>query len=243
MNKPDFISLPDWKILKNKYSDDFIKEQLDRHYPIQYLIGDVDFYGNKILVNESVLIPRSETELLVENTIKLIKENNLTKPRILDIGTGSGCIAITLAKELNINVDALDLSNEALTTAKENARLNNVQINFMKKDILTEKLDSKYDVIISNPPYIEYGDEVDLQTKYEPQNALFADNKGLIFYEEIIKKSKKYLNKGGIIAFEIGMMQAKAITDIVKQNYSKADIIVKKDYNNRDRMLFIINKD
>jgi len=245
LNRPDYISVPDWNILLDKYKNNltYLEEKLNANYPVQYLIGDVDFYGNKIIVNENVLIPRFETELLVENTIKLLKQQNITKPEILDIGTGSGCIAISLAKELKTSVTAIDISEKALEVAVSNAKINNVDIKFLKKDILKEDITSNYDLIISNPPYIKIGDQVDPKTKYEPQNALFAENDGLVFYETIICKSKGHLNNYGILAFEIGMEQASSIKSIAKCIYPKSEIIIKKDYNNRDRMLFIINKD
>lgn len=245
MNKPDYISKPDWELLLKKYNNDyeFIKKQLENNYPVQYLIGDVEFFGNKLYVDENVLIPRFETELLVEKTIELIKDINIECPKILDIGTGSGCIAISLAKELHSQVKALDISEKALELASENAKLNNVDVEFIRKDILTEDLDDVYDIIISNPPYIKIGDEVDPKTKYEPQNALFALDNGLIFYKEIIKKSVGHLNRNSILAFEIGMEQATSIKEIAKKYYPNSMIKVEKDYLNRDRMLFIINKE
>lgn len=243
MNRPEFISIPDWNILITKYPVEYIKKKLEENYPVQYLIGDVDFYGNKILVDKNVLIPRYETELLVENTIKLIKKENLNKINILDIGTGSGCIAISLAKSLDAKINAIDISKKALKVANKNAKINNVKIRFIKKDILKNKIKGKYDLIISNPPYIDEEDQVDPKTKYEPQNALFADKNGLIFYEEILKKSVGHLNKNGIIAFEIGMNQANDIKKIVDKFYPNCVFILKKDYQDRDRMIFIINKD
>lgn len=245
MNRPEYISKPDWELLLEKFHNnlDYLEEKLNSNYPVQYLIGNVDFYGNLIEVNENVLIPRYETELLVEKTIKLLKNNNLINPKILDIGTGSGCIAISLAKTFASEVTAIDISELALEVAAKNAQLNNVNINFIKKDILNENIVGNYDLIVSNPPYVMFNEEVDPKTKYEPQNALFAKNNGLEFYEEIIKKSVNHLNKLGIIAFEIGMRQADAIKNIAKQYYKTAEILIEKDYSNRDRYVFIINKD
>ena len=242
MNRPDYISKPDWELALKKYDESYIANKLKENYPIQYLIGNVDFYGCSINVDENVLIPRYETELLVDNTIKLLKEKNIINPNVLDIGTGSGCIAISLAKNLNANVYAIDISAKALKVAKSNAKLNNVNIEFIENNILDECIVGNYDLIISNPPYIKIGDTVDLKTKYEPQNALFAEHNGLIFYEEIIKKSVGHLNKNGIIAFEIGIEQAEAIKNIAKQYYPHSEFIIKQDYTNRDRMVFIHNK-
>ncbi len=245
MNRPEYISKPDWEILLEKYSEniDYLEKKLNNNYPVQYLIGNVNFFGIDILVNESVLIPRYETELLVEKTIKLIKKYNINNPKILDIGTGSGCIAISLAKSLQSQVTGLDISKKALEVAEENAKQNNADIKFYQKDILEENIVDNYDVIVSNPPYVMESEIVDPKTKYEPQNALFAKNNGLEFYEAIIKKSVSHLNKNGLIAFEIGMTQGDAVANIAKSYYPKAKILVEKDYSKRDRYVFVINKE
>lgn len=244
MNKPDYISKPDWELLTKKFQDklEFLEEKIHSNYPVQYLIGDVDFLGNIISINEDVLIPRFETELLVEKTIKILKNDYVNKLKILDIGTGSGCIAISLAKALNSEVWALDISSQALKVAKSNAKQNNVKIHLIEKDILKEELDNNYDVIISNPPYVKEDEKVDPQTKYEPQIALFAKSRGLEFYEQIVKKSVHHLKQNGILAFEIGMTQAGDIANIINKYYPKANIIIEKDYNNRDRFIFMKNK-
>ncbi len=217
-------------------------EELKKGKPIQYIIGNVNFYGNIINVNENVLIPRFETELLVEKTINYIKKY-FKNPKILDIGTGSGCIAITLKKELkNSIIDAVDISNSALKVAKENAKLNNVEINFIEGNIL-DNINSKYDIIISNPPYIKEDDTeiMDIVKNNEPHIALFAKDNGLYFYKEIIKNSKEKLNKKSIIAFEIGYKQANDIKNIAEQYYPHSKILVEKDLNNLDRYIFIFN--
>lgn len=245
MNKPDYISKPDWEILINKYKNslEFLEEKLKNNYPVQYLIGSVEFYGYPIKVNEDVLIPRFETELLVEKIIKLINEKNINNPSILDVCTGSGCIAISLSKEIDSKVDALDISEKALEIAKYNAKKNNVNINFFQQDILGENIVGYYDIIISNPPYVKLDEEVGIETKYEPQIALFAKNNGLEFYDSIIKKSVNHLNKNGILAFEIGITQAKEIENMARKNFKNAIILTEKDYTNRDRFIFIINKE
>ena len=168
-------------------------KQLERGIPPQYIVGNVNFYGNIINVDKRVLIPRFETELLVEKAIKYInkKYNNPTKINILDIGTGSGCIAITLKKELNSNVSGIDISPDALEVAKKNANQNNVQINFYQSDIFSNVKDT-FDVIISNPPYIKETEEImDIVKNNEPHLALYAKNNGLYFYEEILKNCSK----------------------------------------------------
>ena len=156
-------------------------KELKEGRPVQYIIGNVDFYNINLLVNENVLIPRFETEYLVEKTINYAK--NLKEPLdILDIGTGTGAIAISLVKNLSCNVLATDISKKALEIANENAKRNNVKINFKQSDIL-ENVKGKFDIIISNPPYISKDEIIDpLVKNNEPHIALYADNNGLYFY-------------------------------------------------------------
>ena len=225
--------------LDDNYLEDCLKK-LEQGQPIQYIIGNVDFYGNIIKVNKSVLIPRFETELLVDLTIKKIKEifpNQ--KLDILDLGTGSGCIAITLKKEINSNVDALDISIDAINTAKQNANDNNVEINFIHQDMSTYK-EKKYDVIISNPPYIKYDEEImDIVKNNEPHLALYAEDEGLYFYKKIIDNIPYITKDKYLIGFEIGYTQAKSIVDYANQNLDDVEIIIQKDYSNKDRFIFI----
>ena len=217
-------------------------ELLKDGYPIQYLIGYVDFYGYKINVNEDVLIPRYETEYLLEKVINISKKIFSDKINILDIGTGSGAISIVLKNELNSNVTACDISKKALNVAINNAKINNSSINFIKSDIFSN-INDKFDIIISNPPYIS-SDEVimDSVKKYEPNLALYAPKDGLYFYEEIIKDARKYLNDKFIIAFEIGWWQGNLICDIAKRYFSDSVIRIEKDLTDRDRYLFIIHE-
>ncbi len=210
-------------------------------YPLQYLIGDVDFYGYKIKVDENVLIPRFETEYLVEKTLNLLKKYNFENPNILDLATGSGCIAIALKKEITSNVSALDYKNNVLEIAKQNALNNKATINFQKLDILKEEWQGNYDLIISNPPYVSYQEPTDPKTKYEPQDAIFALNDGLIFYENIAKKSKNVLKKKSIIALEMGYNQKDKVISIFKKFYPEAKIYGEKDLNNFDRYIFVLN--
>ncbi len=207
-------------------------------YPIQYLIGYVNFYGYKINVNENVLIPRYETEYLVEKTIKYIKDNFNSKINILDLCTGSGSIAISLSKELNCSVDASDISSKALEIARINAKENNADINYIESDLF-DKINGKYDVIISNPPYIPYDEEVmDIVKNNEPKKALYADNEGLYFYEQILKNCKNYLKNKYYIFFEIGYNQGKKISEIASK-YLSCDIEIKKDLQGFDRYIII----
>ena len=226
-----------------KYLDkDKIKEglnKLKKGLPVQYIVGNVNFYGNILKVNENVLIPRFETELLVEKTVVYSKKKLKEPTKIIDLGTGSGAIAITLKKILNCNVDAIDISEQALSVAKENAKINNVEINFFKNDML-EGINEKYDLIISNPPYIAFDEEVEeKEKKYEPHIALYAKNNGLEYYEKILKKAKKNINTPGIIAFEIGMSQGEKIKKIARKYFKNNSIKVEKDLTGKDRFIFI----
>ena len=204
------------KYLKDKDLDTALKE-LESGIPVQYIVGNTNFYGYDFKVNRNTLIPRFETELLVEKTYNYIKKYfNKDNIKILDIGTGSGCIAITLNKLLNSSdITGIDISSEALDVAKENNISNNTNVKFIESDIFSNVSD-KYDVIISNPPYISYGDTevMDIVKNNEPHLALYAKDNGLYFYDKIIKDSSKYLNDKFIMAFEIGYKQGKDITKI-----------------------------
>ena len=228
---------------KENLNDDYYQEclkQLENGKPIQYIIGNVDFYGNIINVNESVLIPRFETELLVDITIKKIKKIFKDKQiDILDLGTGSGCIAITLKKEINSNIDALDISFDALEVAKQNAKNNQVDINFINQDMSIYK-EKKYDVIISNPPYIKYDEEImDIVKNNEPHLALYAEDEGLYYYKQIINNIPYITKDKYLICFEIGYTQANDIVEYAKEHLKNIDISIEKDYSNKDRFIFI----
>lgn len=228
------------KYLKDKTLDEGI-ELLNKGIPVQYIVGNVDFYGYNFKVNENVLIPRFETEELVEKTIKYINKYLDKKVDILDLGTGSGCIAITLKKELDCNVDAVDISPKALEIAKLNAKNNNVDITFYEGDMLNP-INKKYDVIISNPPYIAYNEEImEIVKNNEPHTALYAEDNGLKYYKDIISNANKYLKEKSIIAFEIGEKQGKLILEYAKNYFKDSIITVEKDMQNRDRFVFIIN--
>lgn len=215
---------------------------LEEGLPVQYIVGEVDFYGNIFKVNKNVLIPRFETEQLIELTMEYISDKFDGVVDILDIGTGSGCIAITLKKNINCNVDAVDISSDALKVAEYNKKLNDVDINLFKSDMLSN-VSKKYDVIISNPPYI--GREEDIQgivEKNEPHIALYADNDGLYYYEEILKNCKKNLKDNFIIAFEIGKSQGKLVKNLALKYLDNIDVFIKKDLNYLDRFVIIVSK-
>ena len=238
--KPDFITDTDWKILKEKYPQNIneILKKLENHYPVQYLIGNVEFLNTIINVDERVLIPRFETELLVEKTIKKIKALNIQNPKIIDLGTGSGCIAIALKKNLSCTITGIDISNQAIEVAKENALKNQVEIEYKIENMINTNLEG-YDVIISNPPYVKETEPVGEETKYEPQNALFAKNNGLYFYEEILKNISKLSTMPKLVAFEIGMSEGEEIKSLALKYLSTKKILIEKDLTNRERYIFI----
>ena len=217
-------------------------KELEKARPIQYIIGEVNFYGYNFKVNKNVLIPRFETELLVDKAIKKIRKLFIHRPvDIIDLGTGSGCIAITIKKELNCNVSALDLSKEAIEVARENAKANNVDINFINDD-MANYTDNKYDVIISNPPYIAHDEDImDIVRDNEPHMALYADDNGLYFYEKVIKNIPLITKDKYLVCFEIGSSQAESIKKIVKKELGNVNIVIEKDYAGLDRFVFINN--
>lgn len=229
--------------LKKYYQGDITSalERLEQGEPIQYIVGNVDFYHSNFKITKDVLIPRFETEELVDKTINYIKMYLKEPLNIVDLGTGSGCIAISIKKEIDCNMDAVDISKQALKIARMNAKENNVDINFYCGSFL-EPLNKKYDVIISNPPYISYDEEImDVVKNNEPALALYADNNGLACYEEILKNISKYLNDKSIIAFEIGYKQSDSIKNIVQNYLPNAKISIEKDLQGKDRFIFILN--
>lgn len=240
MNELDYLK-------KYLHPEDSLEEaikRLENGEPVQYIVGDVNFYGNIIKVNKNVLIPRRETEELVEKTIELInkyffKENI----KILDIGTGSGCIPITLKKHFPKDIiTAVDISQEALEVAIDNAKENNVDINFIQSDLFKNVKD-KYHCIISNPPYIKEDEEImDIVKNNEPHLALYAPNNGLYFYEEILKEANNYLNEKFIIAFEIGETQGEDIKKMAGKYFPNSIISVEKDLQHLERFVFIVNE-
>ena len=218
--------------------------RLKQNEPIKYILGKAYFLNKEYYVDKKVLIPRPETEYLVIETLNLIKEYNIPIKKVLEIGTGSGIIAISL-KQLNkdLIITATDISKDALEVAKINATKHNVDINFEQKDILND-IKGKYDLLISNPPYLKIDSKnIEKQVlENEPHIALFAKDNGLYYYQEILNNSKQVLNKQNLISFEIGEEEQEEIIKIVKNVYPNSKIITKKDLNNFDRYLFIINE-
>ena len=228
-------------------------KQLEQEVPLQYIIGKTEFYGLPFVVNKHVLIPRPETEELVACVVsessRVKTFNTSTKQtteikqlKILDIGTGSGCIPISLKKQLPFaKISAIDISKEALTVAKKNAVLNNVDIHFILQDILkTVALDQHYDIIISNPPYVRELEKKELKNnvlKNEPHVALFVENDNpLIFYAKIAELAKNYLNKNGLLFFEINQYLGTETIDLVNKKGLK-NIQLKKDMFGNDRII------
>ena len=224
---------------------DIYKKELDAmvmEKPLQYVLGYTNFYGNKFIVNENVLIPRFETEELVENTIKYIKEYLSEDIDIIDLGCGSGAIGLTLKEKFpRANITLVDISNEALSVAKKNADNLGLLVNFKQNNMLNN-IDKKYDVVISNPPYIREDEEIEeIVKKNEPHIALYAKENGLEFYNQILSTVKNNLKEKFIIAFEIGMEQKEAITLLANKYLNDITVIAKKDMQDRDRMIFIIS--
>ena len=210
--------------------------------PLQYIIGNVEFCGMNFKVNPSVLIPRPETELLIEKVLEFVDKNEALK--ILDIGTGSGNIAISLSKHLpNAHLTAIDISEDAINIAKENSEINNIngQVKFYRLDFMNENLqkNNNFDLIVSNPPYVSLKDYSDLSPellKYEPRIALTDDDDGLNFYREISKKAKSLLKTGGKIFYEVGLGQSKEVKNLLIGN-GFDEIEVFKDYSNIERVI------
>lgn len=228
-----------------KSETDSYRELLKRRSgfePLQYIIGKVEFYGLDFEVNKSVLIPRPETELLVEAIIESVKNDESIN--IIDIGCGSGNISIALAKNIpSCRVIGLDINEEAIETSKRNAKLNGVesQLIFMKKNILNgiEISDNRFDVAVSNPPYVSVEDFVNLDLElrlYEPKIALTDDSDGLSFYRKISSFSKTLLKSNGKIFFEIGAGQSGAVKKILMNDDYK-NIVIKKDFSDIERII------
>lgn len=239
--KPDFIITDNHLIeLEN------IIKRLQKEEPIQYILGKTEFYGLPFFVDENTLIPRSETEELVEwiilETQQLktkVKDKTLT---FLDIGTGTGCIPISLAQNLNnVNISALDISPKALKIANKNAITNKVKINFFETDILkAKKLPQQFDIIISNPPYVRELEKIEIKNNVldnEPHLALFvADENPLVFYKKIADLAKKHLTKDGLLFFEINQYLGKETVNMLQEK-GFSNIELKKDLFGNDRMI------
>lgn len=227
------VSEEDEKLLSN------IFHQLKAHKPAQYILGFEDFHGLRFQVDERVLIPRPETEELVE---LILAENPKTELKVLDIGTGSGAIAVSLKESCPLwQVTASDLSVDALELARENAKLNRVDISFIQSDVF-ENISGSFDIIVSNPPYISENDknEVGLNVlTSEPKMALFADEDGLAIYRQIIERAAKHLSPQGKLYFEIGYKQGSDLKKLLSLHFPDKSVRVLKDQFGQDRMVVI----
>ncbi len=218
-----------------------VLERIRTNMPVQYIMGFGYFMGEKFIVNKNVLIPRDETELLVNKVVEKSLTNNAKN--ILDIGTGSGCIACSVAKAIDGHILGVDISNEALNVAYENSKrlFLDKRVEFRQSDLFSKiELNEKFDIIVSNPPYIPPQEKEKLQKEVlkEPELALFTkDEKGLEFYEKIIKEAPKFLNKNGYIMFEIGLGQSEDVKKLLLINGFR-DIEIEKDLANIDRVIF-----
>ena len=236
----DFIFTLQQKVTEEE--KEFVEEiytKLANHIPAQYIIGHAEFFGMQLKVDERVLIPRPETEELVE---LILAENLKDNLKVLDIGTGSGAIALALAKNRpDWSVTAADISQDALELATENANAQNLNLSFIKSDCFFE-ISSKYDIIVSNPPYISLADEVEVGLNVlhsEPHLALFADEDGLAIYRRIAEDSKDYLNDGGKIYLEIGYKQGQSVPALFMENLPEKRVRTLKDQFGQDRMVVI----
>ncbi|MDT2849882.1 peptide chain release factor N(5)-glutamine methyltransferase [Vagococcus carniphilus] len=216
--------------------------QLAKHVPVQYLIGSCEFYGRRFLVNEHTLIPRPETEELVE---LILKENLNESKHIVDIGVGTGVISISLkAERTNWHVMGFDISKEALEVARENAKQLNEEVTFLESDVLSNYHSSKkIDILVSNPPYIDVDEweEMDISVREnEPKEALFAEESGLAIYKKIATEAKNYLAEDGKIYLEIGYLQGEAVAAIFQASFPEKNVQVIKDMNGQDRIIKVI---
>lgn len=214
--------------------------QREIRYPLQYIFGEWDFYGRPFYVGPGVLVPRADTETLIEAVLENLKEKET--PEILDLCAGSGCIGITLAKEKeNSKVLMVEKFDEAIRYAKRNIERNSAfNAEVEKGDIFESAFsDRKYDIIVSNPPYIPQTemDEISPETKFEPETALLAEDEGMQFYKAITENYKNSLKENGVIAFEVGINQSERVAELLKAQGFK-NVTVKKDLNSIDRVVF-----
>ncbi len=235
----------------NLHLNDYVEEEIVKKYqdlleclkkgePLQYALKNVNFYGFDFYVDKRVLIPRFETEELVYNTDLYIKKYFSSNSKVLDLGTGTGCIGITL-KKLNPNLDITlsDISKDALDVALINKEKLDVDVEIKESDLFSN-INSKFDILISNPPYVAIDDEIDdLVKNNEPSIALYSDNNGLSYYERILATCEKYLNEKYLIAFEIGFSLQEEVLKLINKYLKDVKVITKKDMALKDRMIFI----
>lgn len=234
------------KILSN-YSDELtplqqtvlggIVNRRCTHYPLQYILGVWQFYGLDFFVGEGVLIPRSDTEILVDTALEFLKEH--AGATVLDLGSGSGCIAVALAKNSNAAITAVEKFDGAFTYLQKNIKRHSANVQAVKADIFTYTPSEKFDLIVSNPPYINEEERgfMNKETSFEPQTALFAEDNGLTFYKKIVGDYKPFLKSGGMLAVEIGFNQAEPVRELFSQ-FGYNNISVREDYGGNQRVVF-----
>lgn len=214
-----------------------------KHIPLDYILGKSEFFGYEFKVNKNCLIPRLDTEVLVQTVVDEAKKKK-EPVSVLDIGTGSGAIAISVQKETGAIVTAVDISEDALTLAKQNAVLNHADVRFLHSNLFEAVKDEKFDFVVSNPPYIKTDviDELDDEVKLnEPILALDGGDDGLKFYKKIISQAKEHLKDSGMIFFEIGFDQADDVSKLLEVDFK--EICVIKDYGGNDRVVYATKKD
>lgn len=235
----EYIIINDSKEMAKEDEEKYFQyiNKLKNGIPLQYITNNQEFMKLNFLVDENVLIPRADTEILVEEVISLANDD---KNKILDVCTGSGAIAVSLAKYIkNSNVMALDISKEALKIAEKNAFNNNVNIKFIESDLFNNLEENDFDIIVSNPPYIRENviNELSIEVKHEPKIALDGGKDGLDFYRKLSSESYKYLKEDGYLCLEIGYDQKKEVIEILKNEKKYKNIYSKKDLFGNDRII------
>ncbi len=231
------------KVLSQKQEQilDNILSRRKTREPLQHIFGFVPFYNIELKTDKRALIPRDETAILVEKALEFINAKNYRS--VLDIGTGSGAIAISIKKNADVSVSAVDISEDALSLAKENAKMNEAEISFIKSDLF-ENVSEKFDVILSNPPYIPTKDieKLEKELSFEPECALDGGSDGLDFYRDIILEAKDHLNKNGLLMFEIGFDQGDAVRTLLSKSGFTENFLL-KDYSGLDRIVYTFYED
>ncbi len=240
--KEFFYSHPNYKLTwwQKKRFQQLIKKR-SKNYPIAYILGYKEFYGLKFLVNKNVLVPRPETELLVETARRVVSTDPTSQDQIAEIGTGSACIAISLAKNNFSNIIATDISNKALKIAKKNSELHQTKdkVKFLKGDLLKPLQNKKIDILIANLPYLSAKYKQEKSIKFEPQTALYAGPDGLDKYRKLFEQISKLKNKPSYILIELNPEQVNSLFKYIKRLFPLAKIETKKDLNNLERVMII----
>lgn len=239
MNKISNLEIQELKKIK-KYNKKTIKK-LENNYPVQYIIGYVDFYGLKINVNKHNLIPRYETEYLIEKTLKYIKKYEFENPKILDLCTGTGCLGLTLKHEIPTSIITMtDISSHSVKLAKKNRKNLNLDVKIFKSNLFNNIKEKDFDIIISNPPYVKTTEELPKNVQYEPSLALYSGESGIVHIDKILKEAFNHLKEKSLIALEINETSEKDLTDLINKYFDKKiKYTFEKDLAGKIRYLFI----